>query len=75
MVSTHFALPSPKSPLLCHSDAGERGRLACARLSDSVRSGNLLKVKFRPARLGKGGGGGGKNVSPQPPRVFRISYY
>ena len=35
--------------------------IACARLSDSVRSGNLLKVKLRRARLGKGGGGGGKN--------------
>ena len=28
------------------------------------------KAKIRRARLGKGGGGG---VSPQPPRVFRIS--
>ena len=35
--------------------------LACARLSDSIRSGNLLKVKLRRARLGKGGSGGGKN--------------
>ena len=52
--------------------------LACARLSDSISSGNVLKAKLRRARLGKGGGGGGKNgenVSPQPPRVFRISYY
>ena len=36
-------------------------RLACARLSDSIRSGNILKAKLRRARLGKGGGGGGKN--------------
>ena len=36
-------------------------RLACARLSDSIRSGNVLKAKLRRARLGKGGGGGGKN--------------
>ena len=49
--------------------------LACARLSDSIRGGNVLKAKLRRARLGKGGGGGGKNVSLQPPRVFRISYY
>ena len=40
------------------------------------------KAKIRRARLGKGGDGGGKNekkkngpVSPQPPRVFRISYW
>ena len=32
--------------------------LACARLSDSIRSENLLKVKLRRARLGKGGGSG-----------------
>ena len=50
-------------------------KLACARLSDSIRSGNVLKAKLRRARLGKGGGGGGKIVSLQPPRVFRISYY
>ena len=30
--------------------------LACARLSDSIRSGNVLKAKLRRARLGKGGG-------------------
>ena len=35
--------------------------VACARLSDSIRSGNVLKAKLRRARLGKGGGGGGKN--------------
>ena len=52
-----------------------RAAVACARLSDSIRSGNLLKAKLRRARLGKGGGGGGKIVSLQPPRVFRISYY
>ena len=46
--------------------------LACARLSDSIRSRNVLKAKLRRARLGKRGGGG---VSLQPPRVFRISYY
>ena len=51
------------------------GAVACARLSDSIRSGNVLKAKLRRARLGKGGGGGGKIVSLQPPRVFRISYY
>ena len=33
------------------------------------------KVKIKRARLGKGGGGGEKNVSPQPPRIFRISFY
>ena len=32
------------------------------------------KAKIRRARLGKGGGGGEKNVSPQPTRVFRISF-
>ena len=31
--------------------------VACARLSDSIRSGNVLKAKLRRARLGKGGGG------------------
>ena len=35
--------------------------VACARLSDSISSGNVLKAKLRRARLGKGGGGGGKN--------------
>ena len=35
--------------------------LACARLSDSIRSGNVLKGKLRRARLGKVSGGGGKN--------------
>ena len=50
------------------------GALACARLSDSIRSGNVLKAKLRRARLGKGGGGS-RPVSLQPPRVFRISYY
>ena len=54
---------------------GQGGAVACARLSDSIRSGNVLKAKLRRARLGKGGGGGGKIVSLQPPRVFRISYY
>ena len=33
------------------------------------------KAKIRRARLGKGGGGGGKYVSPEPARVFRISSY
>ena len=28
--------------------------VACARLSDSIRSGNVLKAKLRRARLGKG---------------------
>ena len=59
--------------------------LACARLSDSVRSGNLLKLKFRPARLGKGGGDGGLNgrelslsVSLSPclsPAPARLSHF
>ena len=50
--------------------------LACARLSDSiVRTYKTSKAKIRRARLGKVGGGGEKNVSPQPPRVFRISFY
>ena len=44
-------------------------RLACARLSDSIVQ-TTSKAKIRGARLGKGGG-----VSPQPPRVFRISFY
>ena len=35
--------------------------LACARLSDSIRSENVLKAKLRRARLGKGRGNGGKN--------------
>ena len=35
--------------------------VACARLSDSISSGNVLKAKLRRARLGKGGGGGEKN--------------
>ena len=34
----------------------EQFSVACARLSDSIRSGNLLKAKLRRARLGKGGG-------------------
>ena len=42
--------------------AGHAGDLiACARLSDSICSGNVLKAKLRRALLGKGGGGGGKN--------------
>ena len=46
--------------------------VACARLSDSIRSGNVLKAKLRRARLGKGGGGGGKNaaLSLSSPRAF-----
>ena len=61
--------------LMTASNVGARTQalLACARLSDSIRSGNVLKAKLRRARLGKGGGGG--PVSLQPPRVFRISYY
>ena len=47
-----------------------RQSLACARLSDSIRSGNLLKVKLRRARLGKGGGGGGGALSLPSPRAF-----
>ena len=48
------------------------GAVACARLSDSIRSGNVLKAKLRRARLGKGGGGGGKNaaLSLSSPRAF-----
>ena len=46
--------------------------IACARLSDSIRSGDVLKAKLRRARLGKGGGGGGKNaaLSLSSPRAF-----
>ena len=43
--------------------------LACARLSDSIRSGNVLKAKLRRARLGKGGGSGG-NLALSSPRAF-----
>ena len=32
------------------------------------------KAKIRPVRLGKGGGGGEKNVSPHPPRA-RFSHF
>ena len=52
-------------------------QIACARLSDSIeqtksRRNKSSKVKIRRARLGKGGGG--RPVSPQSPRVFRIFF-
>ena len=53
--------------------------VACARLSDSIVCGRIKtsKAKIGRARLGKGGGGSGGTcpVSPQPLRVFRISFY
>ena len=44
-----------------------RDPIACARLSDSISSGNVLKAKLRRARLGKGGGGGGILLNDFPP--------
>ena len=42
--------------------------LACARLSDSIRSGNVLKAKLRRARLGK-------KVFPKPRLLNRLSHF
>ena len=75
-VDRPFALRGHVTSFLCKRKLYDFAfkKLACARLSDSIRSGNVLKAKLRRARLGKGGGNGGKNgfVSLQPPRVFRI---